>query len=225
MLPAHGYPGLKKYAHLAGNFGGAWQEQQKEFPEFPGAIIFNTNCLQRPADSYKDRMFTWGLVRWPGVKHVEGWDFSEVVKKAQECPGLRGEAGQGDPRRLRAQRGPRRGGQGHRRGEEGRHQAVLRRRRLRRREAGAQLLHRAGREEPQGHGDPDAGVREVPVQQARAGRHRRHPAAARRRAVQRHLLRGADRPGAGRTPSSAASTTCRFPSSSPGTSRRRSPSC
>jgi hydroxylamine reductase len=88
MLPAHGYPGLKKYAHLAGNFGGAWQEQHKEFPAFPGAIIFNTNCLQRPADSYKDRMFTWGLVRWPGVKHVEGWDFSAVVKKAQECPAL-----------------------------------------------------------------------------------------------------------------------------------------
>ena len=88
MLPAHGYPGLKKYAHLAGNFGGAWQEQQKEFPDFPGAIIFNTNCIQRPADSYKDRVFTWGLVRWPGVKHVEGYDFSAVVKKAQECKGF-----------------------------------------------------------------------------------------------------------------------------------------
>jgi hydroxylamine reductase len=65
MLPAHGYPGLKKYPHLAGNFGGAWQDQQKEFPAFPGAIIFNTNCIQRPADSYKDRVFTWGLVRCP----------------------------------------------------------------------------------------------------------------------------------------------------------------
>ena len=85
MLPAHGYPGLKKYAHLAGNFGGAWQDQQKEFPQFPGAIIFNTNCLQKPADSYKDRTFTWGPVHWPGVKHIEGWDFSEVIKKAKEC--------------------------------------------------------------------------------------------------------------------------------------------
>ena len=88
MLPAHGYPGLKKYAHLAGNFGGAWQDQAKEFVDFPGAIIFNTNCIQRPANNYKDRLFTWGLVQWPDVKHVDGWDFSAVIKKAQECPGF-----------------------------------------------------------------------------------------------------------------------------------------
>ena len=94
MLPAHGYPGLKKYAHLAGNFGGAWQDQHKEFQEFPGAIIFNTNCIQRPADSYKDRLFTWGLVQWPGVKHVDGWDFSAVIKKAQECQGFAEQPGQ-----------------------------------------------------------------------------------------------------------------------------------
>ncbi len=94
MLPAHGYPGLKKYAHLAGNFGGAWQDQHKEFQEFPGAIIFNTNCIQKPADSYKDRLFTWGLVQWPGVKHVDGWDFSAVIKKAQECPGFEEKPGQ-----------------------------------------------------------------------------------------------------------------------------------
>ena len=94
MLPAHGYPGLKKYAHLAGNFGGAWQDQAKEFVNFPGAIIFNTNCIQRPADSYKDRLFTWGLVQWPDVKHVEGWDFSAVIKKAQECAGFSDAPGQ-----------------------------------------------------------------------------------------------------------------------------------
>ena len=94
MLPAHGYPGLKKYAHLAGNFGGAWQDQHQEFAEFPGAIIFNTNCIQKPADSYKDRLFTWGLVQWPGVKHVEGWDFSAVIKKAQECDGFADNPGQ-----------------------------------------------------------------------------------------------------------------------------------
>jgi hydroxylamine reductase len=94
MLPAHGYPGLKKYAHLAGNFGGAWQDQHKEFAGFPGAIIFNTNCIQRPADSYKDRLFTWGLVRWPGVKHVEGWDFSAVIEKARECEGFPENPGQ-----------------------------------------------------------------------------------------------------------------------------------
>lgn len=94
MLPAHGYPGLKKYTHLVGNFGGAWQDQAKEFPNFPGAIIFNTNCIQRPADSYTDRLYTWGLVAWPGVKHIDGWDFSEVIAKALECPALPENPGQ-----------------------------------------------------------------------------------------------------------------------------------
>jgi hydroxylamine reductase len=88
MLPAHGYPGLKKYRQLYGNFGGAWQDQRIEFPDFPGAIIFNTNCLQRPAEVYKDRLFTWGQVGWPGIKHISGWDFSEVINKALECPDL-----------------------------------------------------------------------------------------------------------------------------------------
>jgi hydroxylamine reductase len=94
MLPAHGYPGLKKYAHLAGNFGGAWQDQHSEFQDFPGAIIFNTNCIQKPAENYKDRLFTWGLVQWPGVKHVAGWDFGAVIKKAQECDGFEEKPGQ-----------------------------------------------------------------------------------------------------------------------------------
>ena len=88
MLPAHGYPGLKKYSHLVANFGGAWQDQAKEFPLFPGAIIFNTNCIQRPGTSYLDRLYSWGLVQWPGVKHINGWDFSEVIAKALECPDL-----------------------------------------------------------------------------------------------------------------------------------------
>jgi hydroxylamine reductase len=88
MLPAHGYPGLKKYQHLYANFGGAWQDQHKEFPNFPGAIIFNTNCIQRPADTYKDRLFTWGEVGWPGIKHLTGWHFDEVINKALECPDL-----------------------------------------------------------------------------------------------------------------------------------------
>ena len=88
MLPAHGYPGLKKYPHLVGNFGSAWQNQHKEFADFPGAIIFNTNCIQRPGDVYKDRLFTWGRVQWPGVKHIEGWDFSEVIAAAQKAEGF-----------------------------------------------------------------------------------------------------------------------------------------
>jgi hydroxylamine reductase len=94
MLPAHGYPGLKKYSHLTGNFGGAWQDQAKEFANFPGAIIFNTNCIQRPADSYKDRLFTWGLVQWPDVTNIDGWDFSAVIKKAKELPGFQEKPGQ-----------------------------------------------------------------------------------------------------------------------------------
>jgi hydroxylamine reductase len=88
MLPAHGYPGLKKHPHLYANFGGAWQDQHKEFPDFPGAIIFNTNCIQRPAETYKDRLFTWGEVGWPGIKHMTGWNFGEVINKALECPDL-----------------------------------------------------------------------------------------------------------------------------------------
>jgi hydroxylamine reductase len=94
MLPAHGYPGLKKYSHLVGNFGGAWQDQAKEFATFPGAIIFNTNCIQLPASSYTDRLFTWGLVAWPGIKHVDGWDFSAVISKALELPSLPENPGQ-----------------------------------------------------------------------------------------------------------------------------------
>ena len=94
MLPAHGYPGLKKYPHLYGNFGGAWQDQAKEFPNFPGAIIFNTNCIQRPAESYKDRLFSWGEVGWPGVKHLSGWHFDEVINKALECPDMPDAPGQ-----------------------------------------------------------------------------------------------------------------------------------
>jgi len=94
MLPAHGYPGLKKYSHLAGNWGGAWQDQHKEFQNFPGAIIFNTNCIQKPADNYKDRLFTWDRVQFPDVKHIDGWDFSEVIAKAQELDGFPDAPGQ-----------------------------------------------------------------------------------------------------------------------------------
>jgi hydroxylamine reductase len=82
MLPAHGYPELKKYPHLAGNYGGAWQDQRKEFDEFPGAILMTTNCIQKPADSYKHRIFTTGLVAWPGVHHVPNGQFAGVIEAA-----------------------------------------------------------------------------------------------------------------------------------------------
>ena len=82
MITAHAYPGLKKYAHLAGHFGTAWQNQAREMVEFPGAIIFNTNCIQRPSPSYQARLFTWGQVTWPDVAHIDGWDFTAVIDKA-----------------------------------------------------------------------------------------------------------------------------------------------
>ncbi len=89
MLQAHGYPGLKKYAHLAGNYGGAWQNQRKEFDAFPGAILMTTNCIQKPADSYKDRIFTSGLVAWPGVRHIgPDRDFTPVIEAALAAPGF-----------------------------------------------------------------------------------------------------------------------------------------
>ncbi len=88
MLPAHGYPGLKKYPHLYGNFGGAWQNQTKEFDTFPGSILMTTNCIQRPRKSYEDRIFTTGLVQFPNVVHITDKDFSLVIKKALEMPGF-----------------------------------------------------------------------------------------------------------------------------------------
>jgi len=88
MLPAHGYPGLKKYGHLVGNYGGAWQDQQKEFDAFPGAILMTTNCIQKPRDSYEERIFTSGLVAWPGVAHITDRDFSPVIEAALSAAGL-----------------------------------------------------------------------------------------------------------------------------------------
>ncbi len=89
MLPCHGYPELKKYDHFYGHFGTAWQNQQKEMPNFPGAILFTTNCIQKPKDSYKDNVFTTGLVGWPDVKHIGAdKDFTPVIEKALALPGF-----------------------------------------------------------------------------------------------------------------------------------------
>ncbi|NOZ24661.1 MAG: hydroxylamine reductase [Nitrospirae bacterium] len=92
MLPCHAYPGLKKYAHLAGHYGTAWQNQQKEFSEFPGAIVMTTNCLQKPLDTYGANLFTSGPVRFPGTPHIEGHDFSPVIERALELPGFDADA-------------------------------------------------------------------------------------------------------------------------------------
>ncbi|WP_110943200.1 hydroxylamine reductase [Inediibacterium massiliense] len=94
MLPSHGYPSLKKYKHLVGNYGSAWQNQQKEFDNIPGCILMTTNCLMRPRESYKDRIFTTNVVGWDGVKNIkvneEGTkDFSEIINKALELGGFK----------------------------------------------------------------------------------------------------------------------------------------
>ena len=88
MLPTHGYPGLKKYSHLYGHYGTAWQNQQKEFAEFPGAIIMTTNCIQRPVESYKGNIFASGPVGYPGVTHINGRDLSPAIQKSLELPGF-----------------------------------------------------------------------------------------------------------------------------------------
>ncbi len=88
MLPAHGYPELRKFKHLVGNYGTAWQNQKKEFDEFSGAILVTTNCVIIPKDSYRDRMFTCGIAGVAGVKHIEGQDFSQVIEKALSQPAL-----------------------------------------------------------------------------------------------------------------------------------------
>jgi len=92
MLPAHGYPELNKYEHLVGHFGGAWQDQQKEFDNIPAAILFTTNCIQKPRDSYKDNVFTAGLVGWPGIKHItSNKDFSDLIQKSIDLGGFQEE--------------------------------------------------------------------------------------------------------------------------------------
>lgn len=93
MLPSHGYEGLKKYKHLVGNFGDAWQDQQKQFDNLPGCILMTTNCLMRPRDTYKDRIYSTNVVGWDGIKYIEKKpdgekDFSEIIKQSLELGGF-----------------------------------------------------------------------------------------------------------------------------------------
>lgn len=88
MLPTHGYPELKKYPHLYGHYGTAWQNQHTEFAKFPGAIVMTTNCLQKPHDSYKDNVFTCGVVGWPGVTHIQNHDYTLAIERTLELPGF-----------------------------------------------------------------------------------------------------------------------------------------
>ena len=95
MLPCHGYPELKKHDHFYGHFGSAWQNQRKEFSTFPGAILFTTNCIQKPKVEYKDRVFTSGLVGWPGCVHILDKDFTPVIEKALTMDGFTDDLDQG----------------------------------------------------------------------------------------------------------------------------------
>lgn len=88
MLPALAYPELKKYSHLVGNYGGAWQDQRREFEAFPGAILMTTNCIQKPKENYKARIFTSGVVQWPGVEHIDDRNFAAVIDAALEANGF-----------------------------------------------------------------------------------------------------------------------------------------
>ncbi|MGD6809059.1 MAG: hydroxylamine reductase [Candidatus Bathyarchaeia archaeon] len=88
MLPTHGYPKLKAYKHFYGHYGTAWFNQQKEFAQFPGAIVMTTNCIQKPMNSYSSNIFTSGPVGWPSVKHIENRDFTPAIHKALELPGF-----------------------------------------------------------------------------------------------------------------------------------------
>jgi hydroxylamine reductase len=92
MLPTHGYPGLKKYPHFYGHYGTAWQNQAKEFAQFPGAIVMTTNCIQRPQEAYAPNLFTRGLVGWPGITHIRDLNFKPVIDKALALPGFTGDS-------------------------------------------------------------------------------------------------------------------------------------
>ncbi|MFN8225245.1 MAG: hydroxylamine reductase [Mycobacterium sp.] len=87
LLPAHGYPGLHVYSHLAGNYGGAWQDQQRDFTAFPGPIVMTSNCLIEPQPAYRNRIFTMGPVGWPGIRHLSS-DLSPVLGAARAMPGF-----------------------------------------------------------------------------------------------------------------------------------------
>ena len=193
MLPAHYYPAFKKYPHFAGNYGNAWWKQDKEFASFNGPILMTTNCIVPVKEGYKERIFTTGLVGYPGVKHIADRkpggqkDFSEIIALAKTCPA---------PTEL--EQGEIVGGFAHQQ------VFALADKVVEAVKSGAikrfvVMAGCDGRGRPgaaQGHGHPHRGLREVPLQQAAARRHRRHPAGARRRPVQRQLLAGAHRPEA-----------------------------
>ncbi len=95
LLPAHGYPGIKKYKHLIGNLGKAWFDQKKLFSKYPVAILGTSNCVLIPKEDYRERMFTTGPAHLPGVQHITGYDYTPVIEKAKSLPELEDEQGEG----------------------------------------------------------------------------------------------------------------------------------
>ncbi|MBT4496667.1 MAG: hydroxylamine reductase [Gemmatimonadetes bacterium] len=93
MLPAHSYPGLRKYSHLAGHYGDAWQKQRREFAEFPGPVLATTNCILIPTEKYQDRVFTTRFTAVPGGTRITDDDFSSLIEKAKQCPALPAQEG------------------------------------------------------------------------------------------------------------------------------------
>jgi 6Fe-6S prismane cluster-containing protein len=118
MLPAHYYPAFKKYANFKGNYGNAWWKQKEEFESFNGPILLTTNCLVPPKESYKDRVYTTGIVGFSGCKHIPGEigehkDFSAIIAHAKKCPRAHGNRNRRNHRRLCPQSGNGPGRQGH----------------------------------------------------------------------------------------------------------------
>ena len=176
MLPAHGYPELRRHPQLAGNFGTAWQSQQKEFENIPAPILFTTNCLMPPRPSYQDRVYTTSVVGYPGLQHIAPGrdgkkDFSALIRQAQALGGYdprpRHERHQRRPYaddRLCPSRGAGAGGRNHHGNPQRRHPAYLSGRRLRRRTSGAELLHGIRQKNADGQPGPDPGLRQIPLQ-------------------------------------------------------------
>ena len=96
MLPTHGYPKLKQFPHFYGHYGTAWQNQIREFPKFPGAILMTTNCIQRPKNDYKENIFTSGMVGWPDVPHISDLNFQPVIERALALPGFQEDSDAGE---------------------------------------------------------------------------------------------------------------------------------
>ncbi len=201
MLPCHAYPGLKKYKHLVGNYGGAWQDQRPEFDAFPGAILMTTNCIQKPADE----------LQGPHLHQRAGGLAGRAAHRAATATSRRSSRPRWPRPASRTTRPTKTITVGFGRNavlgvadkvidavKTGQDPPFLPGRRLRRRQARPQLLHRVRPEGAEGLRDPHAGLRQVPLQQARLRHDRRHSAAAGHRPVQRRLLGDPDRRGPGR---------------------------